>query len=618
MHCPWVVCLAFLVSGLQADKFTALVELQNTLRVEAELSERLHDYIRQEEERLGKLREIAHSMQESSQSMLQDPVKHLGNPVNAFKLVKKFSVDWNNIMSTLVHSNNSQNFCNNIYDITDHFPTEEDYTGTITAMLRLQDTYALDPHDMARGIIPGVKTFPVMSAFECFEVGRVAYFDKDYYHTVQWMQEALERMEDEESKSVNEAEVLDYLSYAMYMQGNVYHAKNVTLRWLQIEPDHQRARGNLQHFEQMIREKEKKLADAKKIQEAREEFRNNRFEHDPDAYHASGFFQTYEALCRGEEVIPVKDAHKLTCQYRFWHPMFYINPLREETMNFDPWIAVYHQLMTDKEIEDIKALATPRLARATVVNSVTGELEHAKYRISKSGWLKDEEHPTVARISQRCEALTNLSLSTVEELQIANYGIGGHYEPHFDYSRRDEVMSFDHWRGNRILTVIFYMSDVEAGGGTVFMSTGTRLWPEKGAAGVWYNLRPDGSGDGETKHAACPVLTGTKWVANKWFHERGQEFRRPCNLTPWPHLCVSSRHVHMLLACIVLCHVGHCPNALLLLWLIFLPWSWESSKFNSLYIIILPAEVYIAPLRLSFQIRPLFWDLNSVLVTYHV
>ena len=35
-----------------------------------------------------------------------------------------------------------------------------------------------------------------------------------------------------------------------------------------------------------------------------------------------------------------------------------------------------------------------------------------------------------------------------------------------------------------------------------------------------------------TRHAACPVLSGQKWVANKWIHERGQEFKeRPCGLS---------------------------------------------------------------------------------------
>jgi len=27
------------------------------------------------------------------------------------------------------------------------------------------------------------------------------------------------------------------------------------------------------------------------------------------------------------------------------------------------------------------------------------------------------------------------------------------------------------------------------------------------------------------------VLTGFKWVANKWFHERGQEFVRQCGIS---------------------------------------------------------------------------------------
>ncbi|VDN07867.1 unnamed protein product, partial [Onchocerca ochengi] len=39
-----------------------------------------------------------------------------------------------------------------------------------------------------------------------------------------------------------------------------------------------------------------------------------------------------------------------------------------------------------------------------------------------------------------------------------------------------------------------------------------------------------GEVDMRSRHAACPVLTGIKWTANKLFHERGQEWRRPCGL----------------------------------------------------------------------------------------
>lgn len=97
--------------------------------------------------------------------------------------------------------------------------------------------------------------------------------------------------------------------------------------------------------------------------------------------------------------------------------------------------------------------------------------------------------------------------------------------------QKEEVNAFQdlNW-GNRIATWLFYMSDVEAGGATVFPVLNVSLWPKKGSAAFWYNLIPNGDGNENTRHAACPVLTGSKWVSNKWIHEYGQEFRRPCAL----------------------------------------------------------------------------------------
>lgn len=101
----------------------------------------------------------------------------------------------------------------------------------------------------------------------------------------------------------------------------------------------------------------------------------------------------------------------------------------------DPYIVVYHDAMFDSEIEIIKKMARPRFRRATVQNAITGELETANYRISKSAWLKTEEHHIIQNIVQRTEDMTGLDMATAEELQVVNYGIGGHYEPHFDFAR---------------------------------------------------------------------------------------------------------------------------------------------------------------------------------------
>ena len=80
-----------------------------------------------------------------------------------------------------------------------------------------------------------------------------------------------------------------------------------------------------------------------------------------------------------------------------------------------------------------------------------------------------------------------------------------------------------------------YLSDVELGGTTAFIDVGINVTPEKGGAVFWYNLDRNGSGIEETFHAACPVLVGVKWVANKWIKYNGQHhvYKCPIRLEEW-------------------------------------------------------------------------------------
>ena len=51
---------------------------------------------------------------------------------------------------------------------------------------------------------------------ECYEFGRIAYNNKNFYYTIRWMNESLKQLEfEQENPTVKEEIVLDHLSYAV-------------------------------------------------------------------------------------------------------------------------------------------------------------------------------------------------------------------------------------------------------------------------------------------------------------------------------------------------------------------------------------------------------------------
>lgn len=433
------VFLLFLSSMLAvatAEVFTALADLEELLDTENLLIETLEEYIRSEEQKLDLLKKYVEIYRKQHSKAAEDVQTYVANPINAYTLVKRLTADWKEV-ETLVSSDLGAECLNNITYIkeTMKFPTDEDLTGAAVALMRLQDTYRLETSSLARGELNGVKYSAELTAADCFELGRQSYNNGDHYHTQLWMREADSRLSRDPNATIDRSDILEYLAFSTYKQGNIPLALDLTNKLLEILPQHPRALGNKVYYEDEL---QRSIGPKRKGDDGNETEEDEEKEEQPSLNPSVDLYgrEFYEKLCRGEVELSSEKVSKLKCYYFHTnHHFLKIAPFKVEEAHHKPDIFIFYDVLSDSEIGTIRRMAQPRFRRATVQNTDTGELEIAQYRISKSAWLKEEEHKHVADVSQRVSDMTGLTMSTAEELQVVNYGIGGHYEPHFDFAR---------------------------------------------------------------------------------------------------------------------------------------------------------------------------------------
>lgn len=187
-----------------------------------------------------------------------------------------------------------------------------------------------------------------------------------------------------------------------------------------------------------------------------------------------------------------------------------------------PRIALFDNVLSDAECDALIAASRGKLQRSKVVaHRATGEFVDAT-RTSYGAHFDKGENKLVTTVQRRLAELVRWPVSHAEPLQILNYGLGGEYLPHFDYFEPQEPGQPSPLQtgGQRIATVVMYLNDVAAGGGTIFPHLNLETRPRKGGAIYFSYQQPDGSVDPMTLHGGSPVVRGEKWIATQWFRMR--------------------------------------------------------------------------------------------------
>ena len=191
----------------------------------------------------------------------------------------------------------------------------------------------------------------------------------------------------------------------------------------------------------------------------------------------------------------------------------------------DPILYVVDDFLSDDECDAFIQASAGKLKPSTVI-SPDEHIQHES-RTSENCWIEHDANDIVHEVSKRFSILVQMPIRNAEQYQFVYYKEGAQYKPHFDSFDYETENGKKNWEpgGQRMITVIAYLNDVEEGGETGFPELDINIPAKKGNAVVFHNTLLNDPGATHPKinpkslHGGMPVIKGEKWMVNLWFRE---------------------------------------------------------------------------------------------------
>ena len=204
-----------------------------------------------------------------------------------------------------------------------------------------------------------------------------------------------------------------------------------------------------------------------------------------------------------------------------------------QQINDDPPLYLFEQFVSQEEADHLVDMARSQLSPSLV--SGEGEGVPSEGRSGGVHWVPHNTTPITQALSERVAYLVGLPLENCESIQVIHYSEGEEYKPHFDawLENTDTGRRCLARGGQRLVTCLAYLSEVEAGGGTFFPKLDVEVMPRQGRLVLFHNCY-QGSSDRHPSslHGGLPVLSGEKWACNFWFRESAYRYPQSNDLVP--------------------------------------------------------------------------------------
>jgi prolyl 4-hydroxylase len=187
-----------------------------------------------------------------------------------------------------------------------------------------------------------------------------------------------------------------------------------------------------------------------------------------------------------------------------------------QVLSWKPRVFLYKKFLSHDECDKIISIGKAKLERSKVVEDANNGVSDE--RTSSGAWIPRSDSKF---IDERIAAVTHYPIDHGEDLYLLNYQKTQQYKSHFDWFGSDTKENSEALQdGERVATMIIYLSQVEKGGETWFSKIDLKVKPAKGDALLFYDVLPDNSVDHLSEHAGRPVIKGEKWIATRWIRDR--------------------------------------------------------------------------------------------------
>ncbi|XP_016976433.2 prolyl 4-hydroxylase subunit alpha-1 [Drosophila rhopaloa] len=471
------------------------------MQLDIELISNLKIYAEKIEEKVEKLQRIVQEIRQPLEAARGKEEEYLGNPLHSFPLIRHMYQDWK-YLEEFMKKPVGEEQIDFLKKKLPELPWQADIEEATRAMFGIAETYGMRPWEMAQGLIDNVQFKSTLTALDCFQIAKM-YFKWGYFkNAYQWLGYTKSRMTEQYSDvyevlGVTQKDVALLQTRCLMELGQVDEAHKLLL----AQPD---------------------LAENATILLA---------QFDSFPYKANDMSPNlpdyFKELCRSS--FSPKPS-RLHCRYNTINsPFLILAPLKMEEISLEPYIVVYHGILPDKDIEELKRLAEPKLKPTYAFRNDEGTRIRGRTALGVTLPYENMDPtggPLLDHLTQRIRDITGLKIRDRHPVNLFKYGFGAHYGSQYDYY--NTTKSETEFLGDRIATVFFYLNDDPQDGDTIFPYLNMKVPAERGKVIFWYNLNEETHKVRQsTFHEACPVFNGSKWAMAAWIQERDQMFIQP-------------------------------------------------------------------------------------------